>query len=311
MIHTSPEIVFFGTEDFSALALHELIEARYPISLIITKPDTPKGRGQRITQPKVKELGLKYGIPILQPHHVNEIVPEIKKLTLPMGILVSFGKIIPEDIINLFTPGIINLHPSLLPNFRGPSPIEAAILHDEAQTGVTIMKLSKQMDAGPVYAQQTYTSRLDQKDQASLYNELGYLGSELLVSVLPDIIEGKLQPTPQNEKEASYCPLLKKNDGVIDWNKPAYQLEREIRAYSVWPKSHAQLGRIEVIIRSAKVHLDNNTEPGHIKVVESEKGTLSLFVGTGQEMLEITSIQPLGKKEMLTQAFLSGYRDKL
>ena len=141
-------IVFFGTEDFSLVALEALVEAGFPVEVVVTKPDMPKGRGHVLTEPLVKTFAKKHGIQVWQPAKLNDINDDIAKLNNPIGVLVSFGKIIPQKTLDLFTPGIINVHPSLLPKYRGPSPIEAAILMGDQETGVSIMRLSAQMDAG-------------------------------------------------------------------------------------------------------------------------------------------------------------------
>jgi methionyl-tRNA formyltransferase len=234
----------------------------------------------------------------------------IAELNHPAGVLVSYGKIIPQSTLDLFTPGIINVHPSLLPKYRGPSPIETAILSGDEETGVSIMQLSAAMDAGPVYAQVRYS--LDGTELIdSLYTQLGFIGNKLLVETLASILDGSLQPTPQNDTAATYCQLIKKSDGVIDWNKPTEQIAREIRAYKGWPQSRTTLGGIEVIVTKATpIYPIDNSVPGNIKVVYDED-VKTLFVGTADGSLEIDALKPLGKKEMPVSAFLAGYRTQL
>ena len=147
-------IIFFGTEDFSAVSLQKLIDEGFEVAGIITKPDSKKGRGQKLQSPKVKKIGENFKIPVLQPQKMNEIIEFVQNFENPVGVLVSFGRIIPQEIIDLFTPAIVNVHPSLLPKYRGPSPIESAILNGDTKTGVSLMKLSKEMDAGDVYSQE-------------------------------------------------------------------------------------------------------------------------------------------------------------
>lgn len=294
-------IIFFGTEDFSAASLQALIDRGFPIAAVVTKKDTKKGRGQALIPPAVKVIALQHDIPVWQPTHLSEITDKITELQPVTGVLVSFGKIIPQQIIDLFTPGIINVHPSHLPAYRGPSPIESAILNGDAATGISIMQLSARMDAGPVYhyAQHELTGT---ETQSGLYQTLAHYGAQELVSVLPAILSGQCRATPQEETTATYCHLLKKSDGFIDWKDSAVKIERQIRAYNVWPGTRAELSGIESIITGAVLPIAAPLlKPGQIS---TESG---LFVGTGTTPIEITSLKPVGKKEMPVREFLNGY----
>lgn len=301
----SKKIIFFGTEDFSLGALEALVTAGYVVAAVVTKPDSPQGRGQKLTPPKVKVFADAHDIPVWQPLKLSEIADNIKAIDSPVGILVSFGKIIPQSIIDLFEPGIINVHPSQLPKYRGPSPIESTILNGDTETAVSIMQLSAAMDAGPIYG---YTSRELRGDETApeLYRILGELGNQTLLELLPLILQGTATGLEQSDQEATYCHLIQKSDGVIDWNKPASQIEREIRAYAEWPKSRTTLGAVDVIITKAQVVTGNTTTPGTITIENDE-----LFVSTAQNLLKIIELKPAGKKEMPVKAFLSGYRSQL
>lgn len=305
MTNTSKTIVFFGTEDFSARFLTALIDEGYDIRAVVTKPDSRKGRGQKVVEPLVKTIALERSITVWQPQKLADITDDIKALGDVAGVLVAYGKIIPESTIRLFTPGIINVHPSLLPRYRGPSPIEAAILHGDTETGVSIMQLAKAMDAGPVYSQIT-VPLTGNETKSNLYALLGSRAESQLLETLPLILEGSLQPTAQDESQATYCQLIRKTDGRLDWHKPAVELEREIRAYAGWPKSHTELADTPVAITRAQVANIGPAKPGEL-VVEKTR----LFIGTSTDWLEILALQPGGKKEMPVSAFLSGYRDKL
>lgn len=162
MTPKSHKIIFFGTEDNSLATLQRLVEHGFSVAAVITKPDAARGRGQKITEPPVKTYAKQHEIPVWQPDKLREIIDNIKNLQPIAGVLVSYGKIIPQSVIDLFEPGIINIHPSLLPRWRGPSPIEAAISHRDEKTGVTIMKLDARMDGGPIYAQEKI--QLDQTE---------------------------------------------------------------------------------------------------------------------------------------------------
>ncbi len=289
----SSGIIFFGTEEFSAISLQALIDANYPIVAVVTKQDTKKGRGKKLVPPTVKVIAEQHSIPTWQPHHLDEIIDDITALQPVAGVLVSFGKIIPQKIIDLFTPGIINVHPSKLPQYRGPSPIESAILNGDADTGVSIMQLSLRMDAGPVYH---FTPHTLQGNETSpeLYQTLGELGAQSLVTLLPEILSGALQPQAQDDAAATYCQLIKKTDGIIDLSKSAIQLEREVRAYKGWPGSRTQLGGADITITAAHVAETADASP------------LTLPCGD-ETYLTIDALKPAGKKEMPAREFLNGY----
>lgn len=293
MTPTSKPIVFFGTEDFSLVTLQQLIEAGYTVAAVVTKPDTLRGRGHKLTPPSVKVLAEKYQIPVWQPQKLKDIIEDVKNIGPATGVLVSYGKIIPQGIIDLFTPGIINIHPSLLPKYRGPSPIESAIKNGDSQTGVSIMQLSAAMDAGPVYRQITHG--LDGTEtQPQLYDTLAKKGAEALLDVLPDIIEGTLQPIPQNDSQASYCQLLTKEDSWLDLSHlTAAEAERRIRAHLTWPKSKLHFGDHTIVI--TKSH-----------IAPTQKTPLDIACQDGEFLCVDELIAPSGR-HMRADAFLRGY----
>lgn len=305
MTSISNQIVFFGTEDFSLVTLRALITAGYSIAAVVTKPDMPKGRGHAVIAPPVKVLAAEHNIPVLQPQKLSEIIAEIKKIDTPLGVLVSYGKIIPQQIIDLFSPGIINIHPSLLPKYRGPSPIETSLLNGDTHTGISIMQLSAAMDAGPVYTQLPVTTNGNETAE-ELYDHMGALGAKLLIDTLPAIASGELSPTKQDDSAATYCQLIKKSDSIIDWTKTGASIERQIRAYHEWPQSRTKIGTIEVIITDAQTYLTSKKAPGTVEVTDTQ-----LFIYASDIALRIKSLKPLGKKEMPIQAFLSGYRSHI
>ncbi len=305
MIATSKQIVFFGTEDFSLVALRRLVENDYTVAFVVTKPDRPNGRGKLIVASPVKRYAQEHNIPVLQPNKLTDIIDTLRALDAPVGVLVSYGKIIPQQVIDLFTPGIINIHPSLLPKYRGPSPIETAILNGDTHTGVSIMQLSAAMDAGPVYRQLIIPS-FGNETAEELYETLGNHGATMLQEILPSIIDGSLLPTRQDDTKATYCQLIQKTDGIIDWNQTAATIERKIRAYHEWPQSRTTIGTIDVIVTSAQTFLTAKKQPGTIETTDTE-----LFIYASDIALRIKAVKPLGKKEMPIQAFLAGYRSRI
>ena len=244
-------VVFFGTDDHSLISLRTLVDAGISISAVVTKPDVAKGRGKKITAPAVKTYAIAHDIPVWQPTKLKDTADDIKALGNPLGILVSYGRIIPESIIELFSPGIINVHPSLLPVYRGSSPIESAIANRDNKTGVTIMQLAKEMDAGPIYSQVLYA--LDGNEtKPELYTTLFTLGTNLLINALPSIVSGELQPTPQDEQAATYCSMLSKQDGELDLaTLTPGEAEARIRAHLGFPRSRVTVGSYSIIATKA------------------------------------------------------------
>ncbi len=293
MTHTSKTIVFFGTDEFSAISLRELIAKGFAIGAVVTKPDSRKGRGRELSKSIVKEIAEAHNIPVLQPFKMVDIIDDIKALDNPIGVLVSYGKIIPQSVIDLFTPGIINVHPSLLPLYRGPSPVESAILNGDTETGVTIMQLSAAMDAGPIYKQVTVPLN-DTETAPELELQLGELGAQQLTSVLPAIMDGSIQPTPQDNSVATYCTLLTKDDSQLATESlTSAQAERRVRAYLAFPKSKTTVAGQPIVI--TKAHVSN-----------AQTTTLDLACIDGRFLSVDELIGPSGKA-MTAQAFLNGY----
>lgn len=289
----SNKIIFFGTEAFSLTALTGLIEAGYDIAAVVTKPDSKQGRGHQLVAPVVKTLAEKHNIPVWQPEKLKDITENIKALQPVTGVLVSYGKIIPQSTIDLFTPGIINVHPSLLPKYRGPSPIESAILNGDDKTGVTIMQLTAEMDAGPLYTAKEYALSGDET-QPELYQALAAVGTDLLLEVLPRILAEDLQPTPQDDSQASYCQLLTKADGHLNPQQlTATEAERRIRAYLKFPRVRLNVLEKDIIITKAHVLHEKITELD-IKFRDDNYLSVDELVG------------PSGKT-MSGEAFLKGY----
>ena len=292
MPSVSQPILFFGTEDFSAVALEGLITAGFAVKAVVTKPDSKKGRGQHMQSPLVKTIAEQNGIPVLQPTNLLDIEPLVTSLHPIAGVLVSYGRIIPQRIIDLFTPGIINLHPSLLPKYRGPSPIESAILNGDKTTGISIMQLSARMDAGPVYHQVEVHLQGDETKPA-LYASLAELGTSELVAALPRILDGSLQPVSQDETKAVYCSLLSKDTSRLDpTTMSAKQVERSIRAHLGFPRSRLRIFNQDVIV--TKAHVATSDETG-------------LRIACTHEQLIIEELIAPSGKLMSGAAFKAGY----
>ncbi len=302
----SKKLVFFGNERLSSgydatgvPILSGLLEAGYKVAAIVANYE--QGRSRKSRQLEIADVAKKHAIPLLLPNHPREITNKLQTLQAEAGILAAYGKIVPQETIDIFQHGIINIHPSLLPQYRGPIPVEQAILDGATETGVSIMKLMKQMDAGPVFAQASLKLVGDESKE-QLTKMLAVLGKNILIQHLPDILSGELKPKPQDENNATYCGLIKKDDGIINWQKTATQLQREIRAYLGWPGSHTTLFGQDILILEAHV------QPVQLLPGEAQKNSEGVLVGCSKQSLLITKLRPNGRSSMSASDFLRGLR---
>ena len=249
-------------------------------------------RSRKTRDLEVAAVAAQHDIPVLLPSKLGEVYDQLAAFGAEAGVLVAYGKIVPQRIIDLFPFGIINIHPSALPLHRGPIPLESVILDGSTQTAVSLMALAAAMDAGPVYAQQA-VELTGHETKQELADRLSNVGQNMMERHLASILDGSLQPMPQTDADATYDNLIQKADGVIDWNKPAIQLEREVRAYAGWPKSRTTLGGIEIAVTKAHV---------------AGEGDDGLSMQTSEGTLIIDELIPAGKKAMSGCDFLRGYK---
>lgn len=295
----SSRIVFFGNERLSsgfdpqgAPTLEALIKNGYDVAAVVSHYEPGTGRKTRPLE--IKKIADKHNIPVLLPEKLGSITEELKKIGADVGVLVAYGKIVPQSIIDIFPRGIINIHPSLLPTYRGSTPIEQAILDGAPKTGVSLMGLVKQMDAGPIYAQ-TEVALSGTETKQELTRTLLLLGGDMLIKNLPHILDGSAQQSRQDEAKATFTRLLSKQDGVLDLQKTAIQLEREVRAFAVWPKSRLELFGQSVIVQKARV------------AGSATDGIL--VVACGQDsFLEVLQLTAPSGKTMSGADFLRGYK---
>ncbi len=304
----SETILFFGNERLatgvatSASTLEALVQAGYNIAAVVSNYETARSRKSRDLE--IASVASKHNIPLLLPDKPSNISEQLKGYGAKIGVLVAYGKIVPQSIIDIFPHGIINIHPSLLPLHRGPTPIESVILEGADKTGVSIMQLSQAMDAGPVFGQSEVILHGDETKQA-MANTLLDIGQTMLLELLPGIISGDVVAIPQDEAHATYGQLLSKSDGMIDWTKSAVQLEREIRAFLGWPQSRTTIAGKDVVITKARV-TDYSGKPGHI-ITEGKQ----LMICCSEDALYVERLKPAGKNEMTSEAFLAGHRHLL
>jgi len=299
-----PSIVFFGNERLAtgvttkAPTLTALIAAGYPVEAVIVNHEQARSRKERVLE--VEEIATRHGIPVLKPDSKATLVEVAQRLASPIAVLVAYGRIIPKQVINHFEHGIVNVHPSKLPAYRGSTPLETVILDGSTSTAVSLMALDEKMDAGGVYAQDDIVlphtiSKQDLADQA------GKMGAEMMIEILPHILEGKLTPTPQDEAETTFTKQIDKADGQLDFTKPAATLEREIRAYAGWPASRTEINEKLIIVTAVEI-IDESGTPGTFFAYNQQ-----LAVYCGQQALLITQLKPAGKNEMSSRDYLRGY----
>lgn len=297
-------IVFMGSPDFSVPVLRALA-ANYPIVGVVTQPDRPAGRGMTLTPPPVKVVANELGIPYIQPQKLREpeAFQQLKDWNPDLIVVAAFGQILRPELLELPRYGCINVHASLLPRHRGAAPIQAAILAGDAETGITIMKMDAGLDTGPLLSRRAIP--IGPEDTGgSMFEKLAQLGSELLLETIPDYISGKIMPQPQPETGSTYAPMLKKEDGLLDFTRPAAELERKIRAFHPWPGAFLLLDGAPFKIHHAHVVATRGTEPGKRVVVAALPA-----VETTDGLIVFDELQPAGKKPMPGKAFLAGARN--
>lgn len=312
-------LIFIGTPEFGAIILEGMVKNKYKPILVVTSPDKPVGRKQILTPPPVKEVALKYKIPLLQPEKIQEAKDEIKKLDPDIIIVAASGYFLPKEILEIPKYGCLNIHPSLLPQYRGPSPVQFTILNGDKKTGVTIMLIDERMDHGPIINQRTLEIN-NKETKESLTEKLADLGTNLMLETIPQWIKGKMKPEPQDETKAVYSKILTKMDGEINWQKKAEELEREVRAYFPWPGSYTtwkekrggKLIKIKILrSRIYKTSGDIIYPTGKTLVVPQNEIAVQcgkgLFPGGGGDLLVIEKLQMEGKKEMTAEEFLRGH----
>ena len=271
----------------------------FDVVAVVTQPDRPVGRQQIITSSPVKTLATQHGLKILQPEKIknnSEFLEELKMLDADLLVVVAYGKILPQAVLDAARFGSVNVHGSKLPKYRGASPIVGAILAGDASTAITIQKMVLKMDEGPILGFGPTLPISPDDTTESLSARMAETAAEVLPTVLVDYLEGKIVPTPQNDSEATYVHLLTKEDGVLDWNEPEEIIERKIRAYSPWPSAQTTIGGVVKILRARL--LDSSNPRGVIG--QSPNG---FAIGK----LEILELQPSGKNPMTGKAFLAGH----
>lgn len=290
------KIVFLGTPKFSSIILNQLIENDYKPILVITAPDKPVGRKKIITPPITKILAQKHKIPVLQPIKIGNLKSEIENLKPDLGIVVAYKQIIPKSILDIPKYGFLNIHPSLLPKYRGPAPIQTAILNGDKETGSTIILIDDKIDHGKIVSSANYQIPNNITFE-KLSKELAEISAKLLVETIPKYINKEIQPKTQNESKVSFTKIIAKKDGEIDWSKSAQEIERQIRAFDPWPGAFFFLKKkdkkIRIKILKAYVSKSENLDKISMKCKK--------------DYLIIEKLQQEGKNPLSAEEFKKGF----
>jgi methionyl-tRNA formyltransferase len=298
-------ILFMGTPQFAVPALAKLIEHNdhYTVVAVITQPDAPAGRGKHLTQSPVKQIALSAGLPVLQPETLKppEVVEHLRSFAPDCIVVAAFGQILRKPVLEMPRYGCINVHGSLLPRWRGASPVSAAIAAGDATTGVTIMQMGVGLDNGPMLSKREELIRPDDT-AGSLMERLSHIGADLLIETLPKYFSGEIKPEVQDERLVTLCRQLKKEEGAIDWHKCAIDIERHVRAMQPWPGAFTDVnGKRLKILSTRPSALGTQSSPGTISIHKN-----SVQVQCGEGALELLEVQPEGKKAMPAADFARG-----
>ena len=298
--------VFMGTPDFAVPCLDMLVQENYPVVAVVTQPDRPKGRGQKLTYSPVKETALAYNLPVLQPASIKteEYYRQLAALKPDIIVVVAFGQILPKKILDLPPYGCINVHASLLPKYRGSAPIHWAVINGETTTGITTMYMDVGMDTGDMIIK-AETPVLPEDTTGSLHDKLQSLGAAVLSETLKKIAAGQAPRQPQSEAEATYARLLCRNTERIDWHQPAIAIHNLVRGLNPWPVAYCKYQNKSLKIWQTKIYDDEAqcSEPGRVIKITWD----GLVVETGRGTLEILEIQPESKRRMKASDCACGY----
>jgi methionyl-tRNA formyltransferase len=305
-------IVFFGTPDFAVPSLEALTSSRHRVAAVVSQPDRPKGRGHHLQPTPTKVVAQARGIPVLQPAKIRDeaFLDQIRAFAPDLGVVVAFGRILPDALIAIPRLGMINVHASILPRYRGAAPIQRAVMAGDAESGVTIMRIATELDAGATFAMRTVPIPPD-ATSGDMESRLAVLGAQLLLPVVDALDAGEAVETPQDHARATFAPKITKEEGVIDWSEPSSRIHDRIRALQPWPLASTTLNGLRVVLRKTVPNLP--PEKGKYSHSSLTPGTViattgdEIIVACGwQTQLRIREIQPEGRRAMTVRDFLAG-----
>ena len=300
---TGWRIIFMGTPAFACPTLQILLERGENVVGVFTQPDRPKGRGQKLQPPPVKELALQHDIPVYQPLKVRvpEVIAQIRDLKPDLIVVVAFGQILPKALLDIPPQGCVNVHASLLPRYRGAAPLNWCIVNGESETGVTTMLMDVGLDTGPMLLKRSTPIGPDE-EITTLHDRMSILGATLLGETLDGLKAGSITPEPQDDAQSCYAPLLKKETGLIDWNKPASEIHNLVRGLASWPGAYTFLH--DQPLKVHRTSLGNGSGPAGTILNATPDG---IEVACGQGSLLIRDLQAAGSRRMDAASFLAGH----
>jgi methionyl-tRNA formyltransferase len=298
-------VAFFGTPDFAVPTLEALLRSHHVVAGVVTQPDRPSGRGQRVVASPVKAAAQDAGVPLLQPSRLKDaaFLESLRDWNLDVGVVAAYGKILTDDVLAAPRRGLLNVHASLLPRYRGAAPVHRAVIAGERETGVTIMRVVKALDAGPMLAKAARAIGPDETSE-EVERALAQLGAHLLVDVIDEVGSGRAIETPQDDRLATYAHKLTRQDGLIDWTWPAERLHNLTRGLHPWPLAAAFLDGRRIIVRRTRwSSAPSSASPGSIVEAAGDR----FAIATGEGVLEILELQPEGRRPMTARDFLAGH----
>jgi methionyl-tRNA formyltransferase len=308
MVTVDPlRIVYFGTPEFAVPTLRALLASPHPVVALVSQPDRPKGRGQHLQPTPTRQLALAHGVPVLQPLKLKAeaFLAEIEALRPDLGVVAAYGRILPDGLLQVPRFGLINVHASLLPAYRGAAPVHRAVMAGERETGVSIMRIVRELDAGPVFA----TARIPIEEDATspeIETRLAELGATLLVDVVEHIAAGRAVEIPQDHARATYAPKLTREEGAIDWSLPAGRVHNLVRGLQPWPMVSIWIDGARHLLHRTRVSAETTTAAAGT-IVSASNGRLAIAAGDGR-VVDVLSLQPEGRRSMTAPAFLAGHR---
>jgi len=299
-----------GSPEFAVPSLERLV-TRYELVAVYTQPDRPAGRGREVAVSPVKQAAVKLGLPVVQPEKLRspEAVAQLRAISPDVIVVSAFGQILPEAVLEIPRYGCINIHPSVLPRHRGASPVAAAILAGDDITGVSIMKMDKGLDTGPVLVQSRLPVTGDDTT-GSLTDKLSLMAAEMIGDVVAGWVNGELTPQPQKDTEATYSGTINKEDGEINWQRPAAETWHKVRAFQPWPGAFTRWqGKRLEIIQGIPLASSGKSVPGEVIDLKKSSGNAAFGISTGDGILGVCAVQLEGKRKATAGDFLRGQRN--
>ena len=300
-------IVFFGTPQFAVPTLEALLGSRHQVPLVVTQPDKRRDRGQKVTDAPVKAAARAHGVPVFQPERLRDpdVADALRRHAPDLAVVAAYGKLIPADLLTLPRLGMLNVHASLLPKYRGAAPVHRAIMNGEVETGVTIMRIVEALDAGDMLATSVRAIGSDETSE-QLEQALAHDGASLLIEALDQLEAGTLRAEPQDESASTYAPRLRKEEGLIDWTQPARRIHDQVRGLYPWPHAYSYLEGARLIVwKTAVIRLKPDSTPAMPgTIVDVTRDTIE--VATGDGLIAFTEVQAEGRRPMSTRDFLAG-----